>query len=172
MPRIDDHPLRLARMRRNVGQITLSRESGVNRSTISAIEEGRTVTPSPETLSAISRVLQLADGQLERELTRWQAARADQGPVLSLVAQTLLRQPSTVIATFPSFVAWRKKLAPSPTAFASMLGVNRQVVAGYEQGIRVQGMPDPLTHALLSVLKIDNDYLKVLQQLPPSIGNE
>ena len=49
-----------------------------------------------------------------------------------------------------------------------MLGVNRQVIVGYERGIRVNGMPDPLTHALMTVLGVNADYLKVLQQLPPS----
>lgn len=168
MPRIDDHPLRLARVRAGVGQIALAREAGINRSTISSIEENRTVSPAPETLSSIERVLNIPQGSLETALAQWHISRKLQGPQLTRAAQLLLDQRPTVIATFSSFVAWRRKISPSPTSFASMLGVNRQVIVGYERGIRVNGMPDPLTHALMTVLGVNADYLKVLQQLPPS----
>ena len=80
MPRIDDHPLRLARVRAGVGQIALAREAGINRSTISSIEENRTVSPAPETLSAIERVLNIPQGSLETALAQWHISRKLQGP--------------------------------------------------------------------------------------------
>jgi transcriptional regulator with XRE-family HTH domain len=168
MPRIDDHPLRLARLRAGYGQIKLASLAGVNRSTISGIEENRVRTPTPETLRAIEQALNVPAQSLEVELTNWLRQQDARGPLLTPRARILLEQAPSVIAMFPSWVAWRKIISPTPTHFASLLGVNRQVVAGYEQGIRVHGMPEPLVHALLTVLRVNNDYLKVLQQLPPS----
>lgn len=169
MPRIDDHPLRLHRLYRGIGQISLAKQTGLNRSTISSIEEGRTVTVNPATLSALEAALLLHRGQLEAELAEWETVRRARGPVLNPHAVALLATPPPVVQTaFKSFVGWRKVFASSPTAFASMLGVNRQVITGYESGIRVNGMPDPLSHALLTVLKVSNDYLLALQRLPPT----
>lgn len=167
MPRIDDHPLRLARMRANVGQVKLAGQAGVSRSTISAIEENR-ASPKPETVEALERALNLAPQSLEVELTNWEALQHARGPLLSPRARILLEQAPSVIAMYPSFKAWMLEISPTPTYFASLLGLNRQVVAGYLNGIRVNGMPQPLQHALLTVLRVNADYLKVLQQLPPS----
>lgn len=169
MPRIDDHPLRLARMRAGMPQSKLAAAANVNRSTISAIEENRVTAPTSETMRSIESVLGLTPTSLEQELTRWQLSQHARGPILNPKARILLEQTPTMIAAmFPTWVSWRLVFSPSPTHFASLLGLNRQVVAGYERGIRVQGMPDPLTHALLTVLGVSPDYLKVLQQLPPS----
>jgi transcriptional regulator with XRE-family HTH domain len=171
MPAISDHPLRQHRQRVGVGQVTLARQAGLNRATVSAIEEGRSVTPTPETLRALEQALGLPPTLLEHELEAWQASRHQREPILTPSARILLQQRPTVIATFPSFVAWRQKVAPTPTAFASILGVNRGTVAEYERGIRQRGMSVQLAHALLTVfgpLGLTQEYLKVLQQLPPS----
>jgi hypothetical protein len=54
-----------------------------------------------------------------------------------------------------------------------MLGVNRQVIVGYERGIpRVNGVPDPLTHALMTVLGVSIDYLKVLAPPENQLGHD
>lgn len=168
MPKIDDHPLRLARIRAGVRPKQLADGIGVHRSTVAAIEEGRTNEPSPETVQAIESFLNLPPGRLQEDLARWQVKRAESGPQLTLRGKALLMASPETVAEFPSFVHWRSMLSPSPTSFASMLGVNRVVVANYERGIRLRGMPDTLSHALVSVLGISNDYLLALQRLEPS----
>ena len=169
MPTVRDHPLYLARIRAGVGQKQLADAVGMNRSSIAAIEEGRTSTPTPGAVEAIEAKLGMFPRTLQPALDAWAAKRAANGPVLTPLATAVLREaPAGLNARYASFVHWRSQIAPSPTAFASMLNVNRAVVAKYEQGIRSRGMPDTLSHALVSVLGITNDYLLALQQLPPS----
>lgn len=165
-PTANDHPLRLARIRAGMGQKELALRVGMNRSSIAAIEEGRTAEPTVENLQAIENVL--GNHKLRSEINAWHARKAEQGPSLTPHQRAFLQANPQVIAGLDSFKGWREYLAPSATAFASMLGVNRAVVSKYEDGIRTRGMPDTLSHALVSVLHITNDYLLALQALPPS----
>ena len=168
MPAIRTHPLYLARVRAGVGQKALADAVGMNRSSIAAIEEGRTLTPTVETAEAIETTLGLPAGALQRDIDAWNTKRTAAGPSLSPYQLAVLRaSPREIPIRYTSFVHWREHIAPSVTAFASMLGVNRAVAAKYEQGIRQRGMPDTLAHALISVLGITNDYLLALQALPP-----
>lgn len=162
----NDHPLRLARIRAGLGQKELALRVGMNRSSIAAIEEGRTATPTMENLQALENLL--GNHQLRSQINVWHARKAAQGPPLTPYQRELLRANPQEVHYFSSFQAWREQLAPSVTAFASMLAVNRAVVSKYEDGIRTRGMPDTLSHALVSVLHITNDYLLALQALPPS----
>lgn len=167
MPKILDHPLTLARERAGIGQRELAQLVGRDRSTIAAIEEARTQTPDGVTVQKIEEALRLAPGQLASQIALWRTQRAAQGPQLSPQARVVLEQSPFWVSEQRSFRSWREKISPSPTAFSSMLGVNRALVANYERGIRVDGMPAGLAHALMTVLGIDNDYLVALKRLPP-----
>lgn len=164
---IEDHPLRLARLRAGLGQRELAERVGMNRSSISAIEEGRTNTPTDESASHIEGVLSLPAGTLNRSIREWAAKRKARGVAVTPHARAVLKMDPAELPVFRSFVHWRQQISPSATAFASLLGVNRAVVTRYEEGIRQRGMPDTLSHALLSVLHITNDYLLALQRLEP-----
>jgi len=166
-PRLDDNPLRLARVRAGVPQATLAKQIGVSRSTLQAIEEGRTREPSRKLLWQLDNACGLATGTLEGQLQRWHANRS---PLDRLTARqrAVLDLPAAGVARYASFVAWRRELASSPTAFASLIGVDRAKVSAYENGIRVNGMPDTLATALVNALGISDAYLVELQRLEPS----
>jgi transcriptional regulator with XRE-family HTH domain len=169
MPKIDDHPLRLARVRAGMGQKKLADVIGVHRSTIAAIEEGRTNDPEPETVAAIESALQLPSGTFGRQLVLWRRHRSNVAPVVGGVGRAVLAAGPNHVAGYGSFVEWRARFSSSPTAFASLLGVNRAVVANYERGLRVFGMPEVLQHALISRLGVSNEYIVALCALPPRL---
>lgn len=166
-PKVDDNPLRLARVRAGVAQATLAKDLGVSRSTLQAIEEGRTREPARKLLWSLDAKLGLPTGTLEGQLQRWHAERSPRQR-LSNRQQAVLDLPATAIARYPSFVAWRREFAASPTAFASLIGVDRAKVSAYENGVRVNGMPDTLATALVNALGISDAYLVELQRLEPS----
>lgn len=168
MPRIDDHPLVLARLKANVSRSELGRKIGVNRTTLAAIEEGRTQTPSEATLLQIDRVLFLQPGTLLQRIEVWKRERRNMLPGMPLQARALLSQPASDVHKFSSFRQWRQVFAPTPNAFASMLGINHSTVTRYESGIRYKSFPDSLATALLTVFGISTDYLLELRKLPPS----
>lgn len=167
MPSFDDNPLRLARLRAGVPLTQLAKDVGASRSTLNAIEEGRTKHPARELLNAIDTRLERDRGLLYHQLTQWHNAR-DPRDNLSLRARAVLEQKPSEVAKYRSFVHWRQEFASSPTAFASLLGVDRAKVADYENGIRVNGMPQTLSSALLGKLRISDAYLLELQRLEPN----
>jgi transcriptional regulator with XRE-family HTH domain len=168
MPILNDHPVRLARLRAGASIATLANRSNVHRSTIAAIEEGRTTWPTKVVLSELDKALALTPGTLAAQLEAFNAKRGTRSPRLPLKAVAVLSLGPGAISQYRSFVHWRRDVAPSPTAFASLLGLPRSTVANYENGIRVKGMPDTLSSALIRVLNVDNDYLMALQRLEPN----
>ena len=168
MPRIEDHPLVLARLRAGVSRVDLAGMLGVNRSTIAAIEEGRTQAPSEATLLHLDRALHLRPGTLTSEMSRWHAERNGHVVKLTLEARAILSRGPEEVRRYVSFRAWREKIAPTSAAFASLLGMNHTTVSRYENGVRVNGMPDSLAHALMSKLEMGPDYMVALKKLPPS----
>ena len=46
MARINNHPVRLARLQLGISQVELAKKAGVNRAAVTAIEDGRTKNPS------------------------------------------------------------------------------------------------------------------------------
>lgn len=168
MPRIDDHPVVMARLQAGVSRVALADALGVNRSTIAAIEEGRTQAPTEATLLHMDRALGLRPGTLNTRMSTWRADRVGQPVKLTLEARAILSRGPDEVARYDSFSAWRAKIAPTATAFSSLLGMNHTVVARYENGIRVKGMPDMLAHALMAKLEVTPEYLQALKRLPPS----
>ena len=164
MPRKLDHPIRLARIRAGVSQSALARDIGVNRSAVTAIEEGRVRMPRPETRNAIEQRLGLKTGQLRSDLLEW-GARQD-NVALSTRARAVLALEPRHIGAYASFSSWRSQIVESPTAFASLLRVNADVVARYEAGRNKGGMSDRLAGAIVAVLGVSDEYLGAVQKLP------
>jgi transcriptional regulator with XRE-family HTH domain len=167
MPSFDDNPLRLARLRAGVPLTQLAADVGASRSTLNAIEEGRTKQPARLLCNKIDTRLGRPAGALEDELRGWHLHR-DPLDALGPRARAVLGQQPSEVAKYRSFAHWRAEFASSPTAFASLLGVDRAKVADYEGGIRVNGMPQTLSTALLTKLKISVPYLLELQKLEPN----
>jgi len=168
MPSIDDHPVFLARLAAGVSRSRLAAQLEVNRSTIAAIEEGRTQAPTEQTLLHIDRALNLRPGTLSTQMATWRAKREVDPVKLTLAARAILSLPAGEVLRYSSFRQWRQKIAPTRTAFASLLGMNHTTVSRYEEGIRTKGMPETLAHALLSKLGVSPEYLLALKKLPPS----
>lgn len=167
MPRHEDHPVVVARLRAGVSRTALAREIGVDRSTIAAIEEGRTKTLSLDTATRIDRALRLQPGTIAASMAVWHA-QPGLSSRLSLQARAVLNRPAASVgATYSSFEAWRSVIAATPTAFASLLGVNVATVSRYERGVRRNGMPDTLASALMQRLDLSPQYVQALRGLPP-----
>lgn len=164
MPRKLDHPLRLARIRADVSQSALARDVGLSRSAVTQIEDGRVRMPKPETRHRIEQRLGMKTGQLGSEMLEW-AARQE-NVTLSTRARAVLALEPRHIGSYPSFTAWREQLVASPTAFASLLRVNEDVVLRYERGRNKGGMSDRLAGAIVNVLGVSDDYLLAVQKLP------
>lgn len=170
MPKINDNPIRLHRLRAgNMGQKALAERSGLARSTIVAIEEGRTREPEDATLADIAEVLGVAPGRLKAEMAAWNTRRAQTMPELSPRAAAILRlSPSEVTRSFTSFAAWREQVAGSAVAFAQMLGLNHSTLTAYERGIRRRpGIPPVIASKIMDRLGVDIDYVIALQGLQP-----
>lgn len=166
MPAHDDNPLRLARLRAGIPLSKLAAAVGANRSTLVAIEEGRTKAPNPDLLNRLDVALGQQEGWLFWQLRNWHAARSPRDRMTA--KQRAVLADVAGVALYRDFVSWRREFAASPTAFASLIGVDRAKVADYENGVRVHGMPDTLATALVNALGISDAYLVELQRLEPN----
>jgi DNA-binding transcriptional regulator YiaG len=69
---------------------------------------------------------------------------------------------------YGSFTQWRKELATTQTAFASMLRINPAIIRDYESG-KYERMPDGLAGKMLQTFEsygFGPDYLVALENLP------
>ncbi len=171
MPKMPDNPLRLRRIAAGLSQVELARRSSLARSSIVAIEEGRTEVLKPDTARALALALGVAPVALEHDLAAWHAARASNPAsvyaALPVAAQkALLLSPDEVGRIFRSFREWRSVIAPSSTSFASIVGLSRNVVAFYEEGRRRRpGMPEVLQRAIVERLDVPVEYVLALEKL-------
>lgn len=164
MARISDHPIRLARITAGLSQNQLATKAGVHRSALTAIEDGRTRRPSKALLGTIASILDIPESHLESEIEKWLSN--PQLTNLTPAAKNLLEVPPYVLNQYyPTFATWRKELAKTPTAFASMLRINPATVRDYESG-KTQTMPDVMSGRLLTVVGISAEYLVELEGLP------
>jgi transcriptional regulator with XRE-family HTH domain len=166
-PRVKDHPVRLHRLRLQLTTGELSRRAGVSRSAVTALEDGRTIAPAPDTVQSLAEVLGVYAEDLEREMAAWRERFDAQPALLNAEQRARLALGPDHVRSFPSFRAWRESIAPTRTAFAALLGLNHTVVSQYEQGIRVRGMPDVLISALLRRLQLTPAMLAAVQELEP-----
>lgn len=164
MARIADHPLRLARLHAKLSQSGLARLAGVNRAAVSAVEDGRTIMPSDRLLEAAASAIGAHPNDLRSEIELWNERPLQ--PSLRPSARNLfLIPPYTLSQYYASFALWRAEIAPTPTAFASMLRINPAIVRDYESGKLLQ-MPDGLAAKMLEAFQLDGEYLVALEGLP------
>lgn len=159
MARIVDHPVRLARISKGLSQNKLAQLAGVQRSAVTAVEDGRTRVPSDKILAVLSD----DPKQLLDDVLRW--FDVPPRPVLRPSAENLLLiPPYTLNQYYRSFGEWRREFAPTVTGFASLLRVNPAVVREFELG-RVERMGDVLAGRLVSSLGLSPEYLIALEGL-------
>jgi transcriptional regulator with XRE-family HTH domain len=159
MARIIDHPVRVARISKGLSQNKLAQLAGVQRSAVTAVEDGRTKHPSEKILSVLSD----DPGALLAEVLQWWDAPVR--PMLRPSAENvLLFPPYTLGQYYRSFGEWRREFAPTVTAFASLLRLNPAVVREFELG-RVEAMGDVLAGRLVSALGVSPEYLIALEGL-------
>ena len=169
MARIADHPLRIARLRANISQESLAKRAGVQRSAISAIEDGRTKRPTERLIAAIAPLVSMSAAELEQEIQAW-LDKPIEAP-LKPSAQNLMVIPPYVLGQYyKSFVEWRREVAPTQTALASMLRINPATIRDYENG-KLQSLPDSLARQMLRAFEpygFTPEYLAALEALPRS----
>jgi transcriptional regulator with XRE-family HTH domain len=159
MARITDHPIRLARIQKGLSQNKLAQLAQVQRSAVTAVEDGRTRVPSERILAVLSD----DPGQLLGEVLLWWDAPVR--PRLKPSAENLLLiPPYTLGQYYKSFGDWRREFAPTVTGFASLLRLNPAVVREFELG-RVERMGDVLAGRLVSALGLSPEYLVALEGL-------
>lgn len=169
MARIADHPLRIARLRANISQEALAKRAGVQRSAISAIEDGRTKKPTDRLIAAIAPLVSMSAAELEGEIQAW-LDRPIEAPLKPAAINLLAIPPYVLGQYYKSFKAWRSELASTPTAFASMLRINPATIRDYESG-KLQTLPDSLARQMLRAFEkhgFTPEYLAALEALPRS----
>ena len=162
MARISDHPVRLARVAAGFSQSKFAGLAGVQRSALTALEDGRTKRASDRVLGAAEEFLGVSASVLRAEIEVWLGKPSQQ---LKPVAERLLEVPPYVLGQYyGSFAQWRKDFGGSVTAFASLLRVSPSIVRDYESG-KLSRLPDGLSGRLLN-LGVSPEYLLALEGLP------
>lgn len=164
MARITDHPIRLARLRAGLSQNALANRAGIQRSALTAIEDGRTKRPTAKLIGTLAAIFDIPATELEQEIETWLSKPLT--PNLKPSARNLLEIPPYVLSQYyRSFAQWRSEIAPTQTAFASMLRINPAIVRDYENGKYLK-MPDGLSGKMLEAFSLDGEYLVALEGLP------
>ena len=161
-----DNPVRVARVRAGFSRAELARRLGIHRSTLVALEDGRTAAPNEENLAELREVLNAPS--LGPDLIAWHEgrARAIRQTLTAPQQVALHRRPSELREFYGTFQGWRTVFSPSAMGFARLLGLNHAHVLGYERGAIARGMPEPMQTALLSRLGLSDEYLQALMALP------
>jgi len=169
MARISDHPVRLARLRASMTQADLAKRAGVQRSAVTAIEDGRTKKPSEAVLVVLANATGTSLDELQNTIKVW--IETSETPEVKPAVRNLMAIPPYVLGQYyRSFQQWRKEIAPTPTALASMLRLNAAVVSRYEAGDYKRGMPEVLSSKLLKAFGpygLTTDYILELEKLAP-----
>jgi len=164
MARITDHPVRLARIQAWLSQQKLADMAGVHRSALTAIEDGRTKRPTSQLTGTLAAILDVPTAELDRQITQW--LEKPLTPYLKPSARNLMDIPPYVLPQYYStFEQWRREIAPTQTAFASMLRINPAIVRDYESG-KYLTMPDGLSGKMMQAFGLDGEYLVALEGLP------
>jgi transcriptional regulator with XRE-family HTH domain len=169
MARISDHPVRLARLRASLTQADLAKRAGVQRSAITAIEDGRTKKPSEAVLTVLAQATGQSIEELQNVIRTW--LENSEAPDVRPAVKNLMAIPPYVLSQYyRSFQQWRKEIAPTPTALASLLRLNAAIVARYEAGEYKRGMPEALSSKLIKAFGaygMTPEYILELEKLAP-----
>ena len=169
MARIPNHPLRLARIEAGLSQVQLAKLAKVNRAAITAIEDGRTKRPSDAILSPLAIKLGISVDELRQRCENFIDAPLEI-KIPPAVENLMLIPPYTLNQYYKTFSQWRREIAKTPTALASMLRINPAVISRYEAG-RLSGFPELLSRNLLEAFKpygMSGEYIVELEKLPPA----
>lgn len=167
MARITDHPLRVARLKAGLSQNKLANLAGIHRSALTAIEDGRTQNPTEKLVGTLASHLGVSADLLRQEIAEWLEKPLTQ--FLKPSAKSLLEIPPYVLGQYyRNFEQWRKEIAPTQTAFASLLRINPAIVRDYENG-KYLTMPDSLSGKMLKAFEpygFSAEYLVAVEGLP------
>jgi transcriptional regulator with XRE-family HTH domain len=167
MARIPNHPIRLARIQAGLSQVELARAAGVNRAAITAIEDGRTKRPDDRILGTLAARMDIPVAELAQQVEAFLTQPLSVA-VPPAVENLMLIPPYTLSQYYKTFRDWRREIAKTPTALASMLRVNPAVISRYEAG-KLSSFPELLSRQLLEAFKpygMTPEYIVELEKLP------
>lgn len=165
---VQDNPVRMARIKAGWQQSALADEVGLSRSSLIAIEDGRTKNPSPEVLARLAVQLGVDATVLAEKLAVWQREVAQRPIIFTPRQEEILKlSPQQIPTMFASFQEWRRVFSDSPAQFAYLLGLSHMTLTGYERGNRVRGMPEVLQAALMNRLSLQPEQVVALSRLEP-----
>jgi len=168
---IEDHPLRIARIRAGLSAEALAERAGVTRGTVNAIEQGRIKAPRPSYFEVLGKANRLDPNMLRAYYRGWRLAfekQSDQMPEqvqaqLSPRARAVLALTPEQVLRYPSFKAWRRDVYPSVAGFASMLMLSATSLRRFEEGDI--SMPKPLISGIQKGLRLGDEYMEALRVL-------
>jgi transcriptional regulator with XRE-family HTH domain len=169
MPVIENHPLRIARVRAGLSAEELGALCGVSRGLINALEQGRVKRPKDAVFIVLARENGVEVQYLRDAYARWLRGTdftPDVLAVLSPRARAMLELDPAIVRRYGSFVAWRKDFYPSVSGLASLLRVGATSLRRFEAG--EVSMPKSLQRALKRVLRLSDDYVEALMVLDAS----
>jgi len=150
-------------------QADLAKRAGVQRSAVTAIEDGRTKKPSEAVLVVLANATGTSLDELQNTIRIW-IETSETPEVKPAVRNLMAIAPNVLGQYYPSVQQWRKELAPTNTELASMLRLNAAVVSRYEAGDYKRGMPEVLSSKLLKAFGpygLTTDYILELEKLAP-----
>lgn len=148
-----------------VTQTHLAETAGVNRSTVDQIVQGRVRSINAGVLNALTTISLIPQTDIQKQVDAWfeRPSNIEFSPRLRAV---MALSPDELHRYYRSFSTWRAEFSSNPTAFASMLHINRLTVKRYEDGQFKGGMPSTLHTALIRHLGLSDEYVLALGRLP------
>lgn len=149
-------------------QAELASRAGVQRAAVTAIEDGRTKKPSEQVLAVLAQSAGISVDDLAAEVQQW-IDKPVTPRVKPSVENLMVIPPYVLNQYYGSFKQWRREIAATPTALASMLRLNAAVISRYEAGEYKRGMPEVLSSRLLEAFGnygMTPEYILELEKLP------
>lgn len=165
MPIVQDHPLRLLRLRAGISQGEVARRAGVSRSSIAQIEEGRIEKPNERVVQVLAETTSTPAAKIMEDVALWHAQRV---APLTRRAEMALALPASIVAQYADYDQWRGDIAENVTQLSSLLRVSRNTIVAYEEG-KTRSMPKPMIAALQNRLGLSDDYVAAVTKLPRRI---
>lgn len=165
MPIVQDHPLRLLRIRSGLSQGEVARRAGVSRSVVAQLEEGRITTPNERIVAVLAEQTGVSPHRVVEDVALWHDQKVTP---LSRRAEMALSLPPTIVAQYADYEQWRGDIADNVTQLSSLLRVSRNTIVAYEDG-RSRSMPKPMIAALQNRLGLSDEYVSAVTHLPRRI---
>lgn len=162
MPIVQDHPLRLLRIRAGLSQGEVARRAGVTRSAVAQLEEGRITKPNEKIVGVLSAQTGTPAAKIVEDVALWHTTLATP---LSRRAEMALSLPASIVDQYADYEQWRSDIAENVTQLSSLLRVSRNTIVAYEEG-RSRAMPKPMIAALQNQLGLSDEYVSAVTRLP------